>query len=163
MGFLIFAFRKLSLKRQINEKNFRLMMLSNDLQKITSNISTVQQAMSTAQNTMNAFTSNSIMKVQQQYLKADGTPKEGSDQNIIYPAMNVQLQAIQSKTNHLNSIFDQVNKVQLTQLNAMDTKISQQMASLESQLKPLNYELQNVEKAEDEAAKQIAPKFGLSN
>ncbi len=162
MGFLIFAFRKLSLKRQINEKNFRLMMLSNDLQKITSNISTVQQAMSTAQNTMNAFTSNSIMKVQQQYLKADGTPKEGNDQNIIYPAMNVQLQAIQSKTNHLNSIFDQVNKVQLTQLNAMDTKISQQMASLESQLKPLNYELQNVEKAEDEAAKQIAPKFGLS-
>ncbi len=161
MGFLIFAFRKLSLKRQINDKNFRLMMLSNDQQKITANISTVQQAMSTAQNTINAFTSNSIMKVQQQYLNSDGTPKAGFD-NTIYPAMNAQLQAIQYKSNNFNSIFDQVNKVQLTQLNAIDTQISQQMASLESQLKPLNNELQNVEKAEDEAAKQIAPKFGLS-
>ena len=161
MGFLIFAFRKLSLKRQINDKNFRLMMLSNDQQKITANISTVQQAMSTAQNTINAFTSNSIMKVQQQYLNSDGTPKAGLD-NTIYPAMNAQLQAIQYKSNNVNSIFDQVNKVQLTQLNAIDTQISQQMASLESQLKPLNNELQNVEKAEDEAAKQIAPKFGLS-
>ena len=162
MGFLIFAFRKLSLKRQINDKNFRLMMLSNDLQKITSNISTVQQAMSTAQNTMNAFTNNSIMKMQQEYLNPDGTTKSGIDRTSLYNEMNVKQQTILFQSNTFNSIFDAANKAQLTQLNAMDTQISQQMASLESQLKPLNNELQNVEKAEDEAAKQIAPKFGLS-
>ncbi|MEI8129804.1 MAG: hypothetical protein WCG95_09350, partial [bacterium] len=120
------------------------------------------QAMSTAQNTMNAFTNNSIMKMQQEYLNPDGTPKSGIDRTSLYNEMNVKQQTILFQSNTFNSIFDAANKAQLTQLNAMDTQISQQMASLESQLKPLNNELQNVEKAEDEAAKQIAPKFGLS-
>lgn len=166
MGFLIFAFRKLDLKRRINDKQFSQMLLSNKQQQITSQISNMEQSMSSAQSTLSSLTSGSIMNLQQQVMSqcvgADGKAIEGVNQAAVMMQMQAKQQAMMFQSNTLNSVFDAVSKAQLKQLHNEDTSISQQMASLESQLKVETAELANVEKSEDEAAKSTAPKFGLS-
>lgn len=49
MGVLIFAYRKLSLKRKINQDEFRSVMLSMEKQQVTSQINLMQQAMADKQ------------------------------------------------------------------------------------------------------------------
>lgn len=55
MGVLIFAYRKLSLKRQINQDNFRLMMLGIDKTQVTRQIGDLQQAIAQKQDMAQQF------------------------------------------------------------------------------------------------------------
>ncbi len=64
MGFLIFAYRKLSLTRKLNDLNFRSMILSQKEQQITQQIHNLEQAKAAAQNMVNVFTSVSLSKAQ---------------------------------------------------------------------------------------------------
>ncbi len=59
MGFLLFAFRKLSLKREINQKNYRMTLLSNQRQRIDSEISIMEQHKAAQQDAWSTI-SNSI-------------------------------------------------------------------------------------------------------
>lgn len=165
MSFLIFAFRKLFLKRQINEKSFRLMQLSMRKNDITEEIGNVQQAFGSAKNMVSIFSSNTIMSAQksimEKYTDKDGELKEGCQNKAMEEWMNAQQQN-QMQTAIVNQLFETASKSQLQMLNITDTQISTEMASIESQLKQLNAELESVEKGETEAAKQEAPKYGLS-
>ncbi len=58
MGFLIFAFRKLSLKRTINQKNFRLMQLCSRQQQLQETSGLLQQAKSLMQDAWNMTSGN---------------------------------------------------------------------------------------------------------
>lgn len=58
MGVLIFAYRKLSLKRQINQDNFRLMMLGIDKTAVTRQIGDLQQAIAQKQDMAQQFMGN---------------------------------------------------------------------------------------------------------
>lgn len=58
MGFLIFAYRKLTLKRQINQKQFRQMQLSSMQTQIQEQMSIMQQAKSQMQDATNTMFSN---------------------------------------------------------------------------------------------------------
>ena len=79
MGFLIFAFRKLSLRREISQKEYRLMSISTIQNRIQDQISVIEQAkaaMQGAWNTsMNAIStmgssifSNGLMDKQQSFM-----------------------------------------------------------------------------------------------
>lgn len=58
MGFLIFAFRKLSLRRQITQKQSRQMTLNMKLQQIQNQIGVMQQAKASSQNALQMMMQN---------------------------------------------------------------------------------------------------------
>ena len=57
MGFLLFAARKLQLKRQMNDLQFRNMQLSQEQQTVSKQIANAQQAINAAKNSVNYTTS----------------------------------------------------------------------------------------------------------
>lgn len=202
MGFLIFAYRKLCLKQTINRKSFRLMQLGVEQQRIQNQMSIMQQAKSTVQDTW-ALASNSINSVSGNIYQAsinaanadasaasnkyekihndfiNGKVTKSSDDSARADMERAQAdsekkvkalfaaqQATQSASmiaNHVvNSVFAETEKAQSNMLHLQDQRIDSEKTALESQLKVLNYELDSVSKAEDNAAKQVAPTFGLS-
>lgn len=159
MSFLLFAYRKLDLTRRINEKNYRLMLISNEHQKKVTEIGNLQQCISSAQSTISMLSGSSIMEANKQFTSAC-TGADSNTQMQAWATFQAKQQEASQKANLMNSVFDATSKAQLAQLNAIDTQLTMEMKNLESQLKPLSEELANVEKAEGEAAKQAAPKFG---
>lgn len=166
MGVLIHAFRKLFLKRQINDKEYRQLILSQQKQSMTEQIGVVQQSMSAAKNMLSVFTSNSLASYQNEILNPykDGnngvkmTEAQQADAQMKMQQKQAELVAFNYAS---NSIFEAASTAQLQPLKNADSAIDLEMASLESQLKILRPELDGVEKAEGEEAKQGAPKFGL--
>lgn len=210
MGFLIFAFRKLTLKRKINQDEYRSMQLSQELQQVQSQMSIMQQAQAAKQdmvqqgmaaisNSFYASCQNSLFgsnqnvaglteKYQQAVKDASDngkitdTNKINEDANVI--AAKSELEAAQKEQSGkqydmmfkmnafqngmlqangaINSIFNTVDKGQMEALHQRDNRITLEMKNLESLLALEKAEYSSVEKAEGEAAKDTAPKFGLS-
>jgi len=169
MGFLIFAYRKLSLKSRINDLNFRLMMLTQKEQSMTEKVGQMEQAMSSAKNMMAASNSTQMSRMTESILTkyydkdANGkmTAKAGIDSNLVNQEMYKANYEAAAQNSVFSGAFDAVAKAQMTALNTQSTQISNQKANIESRLKQMNGELDGVEKAEDDAAKKDAPKFGL--
>ncbi|HNW25580.1 MAG TPA: hypothetical protein PKI94_02185 [Candidatus Gastranaerophilaceae bacterium] len=222
MGFLLFAVRKLFLRRKSNDLSFRSIMLSQKKQEITEQINSVMQGISQAKSAA-AFTAGqmqSIFAKQQNsemssifedfnanskkhefyeafngltdqkektaWLKEHQTALtdlgwSSSDNNLdawekvkaeLSETDNTRMTALQQAqmeqntkiamaTQLTNNVFESMSNASLPYLNAEDSRISLEMANIESQLKAVNGELEGVEKAETEAAKSEAPKFGL--
>lgn len=200
MGFLIFAFRKLSLKQEINRKQFRLTTLCMEQQRVQNEMGVLQQAKGMMQDAWGMIsssisqTSNSLFQVQgsagqlaksqaldeynsvvnknggketpevklayQKYLAACD---QATKQQMAAVGVMTGVQGANLAVNHaVNSIFDAASDYEMKMLQMKDQRISGEKTSLESQLKTMEAELQSVEKAEDQAAKDSAPKFGLS-
>jgi len=165
MGFLIFAYRKLFLKRRIDDIDFEMMCLSQKKERITSNIGIMQQAFNSMKNQTNMFAQGAMYDSQSSIMQKYGD-KNGNISAENRAAANYELQssqmAITYQTQMANSVFEQSSQMQLTPLHAEDSQMTTRMANLESQSKMLQKELENVEKGEDNAVKNEAPKFGLS-
>lgn len=170
MGFLIFAYRKLYLKNKINELGYQALLLSQKKQTITSQINMVQQAMSSGKESINMFASSEMGQMQQDLYKKYGNMddktgqfkfNQGMDSTGYNTEMNNNMQMLQQKYAYANSVFAAQEEGMLRQLNSIDTQISNQLAAIDTQMKQLTPELESVEKAETDAAKSEAPKFGL--
>lgn len=167
MGFLIFAYRKLSLKRQINDLEYRSVVLSQKKQSITEQIGMTQQMISSAKDAINVFTNNSMFALNQNYTnkyvddKGNLKPGVGETEKSIMASFQASQYAAQMANNACNSVFEQASQSQLSMLKSVDTQITQEVANSESQLKLMREDLSSVEKAESESAKSDTPKFGL--
>lgn len=206
MGFLIFAYRKLTLRRKINQDQYRQMQLSQEQQQIQSEISIMQQGIAAKQDMTKQILSNisdgaysgqqmwmlgqnnAATNAKLQYMEtarkyeAANPGKDAKDdpdvkkawenfqrvQNGVNSAQmtsmwqaNVFQNQMMATNQIVNSIFNAKDEGTMKALKSRDTRISQEMASLESQLKLENAEYDSVEKAESEEAKKSAPKFGL--
>lgn len=168
MGFLLFAYRKLSLKRQINDLTYQSMCLQQQKEDITRQIGDAQQNISNQKNMLSVFSSYQVSQFSQNafapFAKAYSDGKEVDQKEYMKVQMQVmQAQQAAAMTNNMtNSIFEGQSKVQLAQLSAVDKEIDMKIANNDSQLALLKAEEQSVEKGEAEEAKQAAPKFGLS-
>lgn len=196
MGFLIFAYRKLALRRKINTDQYRLMTLQSDQLQIQSNISLVQQATAANQEASQMMISNLTNMFYSGYqnsLFGSNTMLQGAEQNLrqaqaskdeekikaaakdlenaqkMYSgnqvggmmAMQQFQQGIMGLNQQINSVFAAKERGEMQALKQKDTRISQEIAHLETQLKMENQEYDNVTKAEDEEIKKSTPKFGL--
>ena len=204
MGFLIFAYRKLALRRKINQDQYRLMSLQSDQLQIQSNISLVQQATAASQEASQMMVSNlsnmfysgyqnslfsnnaGLQAANQKYNDAvkqaqdkkvspenddnvksakselDNAQKMyGNNQMGSMMAMQQFQQGSMGLNQQINSVFAAKEKGEMQALKQKDTRISQEIAHLETQLKMENQEFDNVVKAEDEEIKKSTPKFGL--
>ncbi|MFA7658219.1 MAG: hypothetical protein WCY19_02165 [Candidatus Gastranaerophilaceae bacterium] len=143
------------------------MSLSEKKQQITDQVGNMQQSMAQGKNMLSIMSSNDMRQNQQAimskyYDSETGKPKEGVDQMALWNEYSQAQYDNNLKTYACNSVFESQNQSDMKQLNNIDTQITLQSSSIESQLKQLSAELEGVEKAEDKAAQQEAPKFGLT-
>lgn len=201
MGFLIAAFRKLSLRRTINNKQYEQTLLNVKLEQIHNNISIMQQAKASAQNAFQGMMSSmssmneNIFSTQYNALQGDYQKRNSDYQKILSDAGNdtsnpavvealkklnefkeaagVQSQQLymQSQSSRaafatasqvMNSIFANSDKAQLDALQREETRMSQQVASNETQLTLLNEEYKSVTELEKSEAKNSVAHFGLA-
>ena len=158
MGFLIFAYRKLSLKRQINQDEARLMQLSREVQDINSQKSLWQQAQSDKKDMTEQYMagiSSKFMTDNQGLMAGQAT---GAQMMMMAKYQDAMMQAKM----YTNSVFSAADKGMEQSLKAKGDRIDLEKATVESQLKLENAEYQEIVKAEDASAKENAPKFGLS-
>lgn len=163
MGFLLFAYRKLSLKRQINDLTYQSMCFQQQKEDITRQIGEAQQNISNQKNMLSVFSSMGMAGLSQKIFGSD--PNVQITDQVQYQKMmmdyNRQAQIASMTNNAMNSVFENQSRVQLAQLSAVDKEIDMKIANNDSQLAQMKAEEQSVEKAEGEEAKQAAPKFGL--
>lgn len=169
MGFLIFAYRKLFLKRKIDDLNYRAMVLSQKKMAMMEQIGSVQQISSQSQEALSIWSSDRAMGIENQFkglFQQYGQNNQnnngmGIDSPVVM-AYRAEQTRLANQVQQMKAGFDSKDQLQLKQLHAMDTAIDQEIALIDSQVKQLTPELENVEKAEDKAAKDEAPKFGVS-
>ena len=169
MGFLLFAARKLQLKRQINQLSYRQIQLSQEQQKITDQIAQQQQKQQQIQNIFNTVGTmiNGAQNVNQMMQMKSLNDKNLSQAEInsAFQTMmngNSEFQGMTYATNVMNSVFTAQNNVQLSQLQNKDNEISMELESVDSKLKLLQSEYENVKKGEQSEAQNAAPTFGLA-
>ena len=181
MGFLLFAARKLQLKREINTKNYELMTITaryNDAQK---RVADFQQTMSDMKSAMSIFAAGyqqqGVQAALAQFATQNGLQADANGQYDFNSLTDAQRQAMATAVQTgtmagtqmataingiTNGIFDSINKVQLAQLQAEQNTLDVRKESLESELSLLQGEYQSVKEAEKEAAKSAVPQFGLA-
>ena len=166
MGFLLFAARKLQLKRQINQLSYRQIQLSQEQQQITDQIAQQQQKQQQVQNIFNTIGTmvNGAQNVAQMTQMASLKDQNLSLDQIkaLYTNSTSQYSGITAATNVMNSVFTAQNNVQLSQLQNKDNEISMELESLDSKLKLLQAEYDSVKKGEQSEAQNAAPTFGLA-
>lgn len=170
MGFLIFAYRKLFLKRKIDDLNFRAMELSQKKMAMTEKMGSVQQAASQGQEALSLWTNNQMSYIQRDFQSqfpsvfgnygGQAQQPVSMDPRALFAYKQLQEQ-VAGQAQWIKAGFDAQDQAQLKQLHVIDAALDQEIALIDSQIKQLTPELENVEKAEDKAAKDEAPKFGV--
>ena len=161
MGFLLFAARKLQLKRQINQLSYRNMQLNQEQETVSQKIKNLQQAQQAAQNQVNIFATkmNSVNQIAGGFQQLAGL---ANGQAVSMNYMGTQMTPATMAANVMNSIFTAANQAQLAELNAKDSEISLELENNDSQLELLQNEYQSVKKAESNEAQNCVSNFGLA-
>ena len=181
MAFLLFAARKLQLKRELNTKNYELMLITQQYNQATTNVADFQQTMSNMQQMTSVFTSGlQNLATSQAMAQAFGSNSNqyqaimsGNTGSLSQADLSKAQAAAQLGTmaatqvasaigSVSESIFNAANKAQLAKLQAQQQNLDLRKASLESQVQVLSAEYNSVKEAEGQEAKSIAPQFGLA-
>ena len=173
MSFLMFAARKIQIKRQLNAKNYELTLITEAANEAARKVADAQEAQTAAKNQVSVFTSQLQSAAQNQALLAlknqtgiDANSINANNMSAIQTALQQGAQAgsalATAVTSITDSIFSAQNKAELARLQAQQQTLDMRKESLQTQLKSLQNEYQSCESAESESAKSLAPKFGLA-
>lgn len=189
MGHLLFLLGCLDTKRRMNQKSYELMSITTRLRNLQSNISFMKQAQASVENSvfsiadnarglaLNAyqFSVNGANAEANKVLEANKDMTSDAAKNAITAANAVaqkkvevaagiyqtQVGAIATIKQFQGSIFETANKLQLESASREESQIEQEKESLEAELEILKSEYENDKKARQDAAKDVAPSFGL--
>ena len=187
MGFLLFAARKLQLKREINNKNYELTVLTSQYNQAQKRVAAFQEQMENAKNMTSIFaqamqananrsaytqylstcTDASFKEKLQNFLNGDSNPGFTTEESQTVTRISQQGAQAGSAlatayTTVTDSIFDAANKVQLAKLQAEENRLELRKGSLESELSLLQGEYDAVKGQEKDAIKDAVPQFGLA-
>ena len=179
MGFLLFAARKMQLKREINQNSYEQIIVSNQLQAATKRVAQFQEQMSQAKNTISVFSralqAGALQNgygefIDQNRYNTDDDYKaqineqmrNGAFQTQISNAQNGAATLAATFSNVADSIFTAVSNVQLEQLKAEENRLENKQTSLQTMAKLLETEYQSYDEALQASVKDAAPKFGLA-
>ena len=173
MSFLMFAARKIQIKRLMNSKNYELTLITEQANQAAQKVANAQEAQTAAKNQVSVFTSQLQSQAQYQALAAlknqtgiDASQMSSDNMAAIQAAVQQGSQAgaqlATAITSITDSIFSAQNKAELSRLQAQQQTLDMRKESLQTQLKSLQGEYQQCESAESESAKSLAPKFGLA-
>lgn len=183
MGYALFTARKLMLQTRLNQMNYRLMVLSQQQQDMTQQVAN-EQMMSSFKTSAGSIFAYQQYDVAKQALSNNLDIKDYKDTNgnLDYAKLLKDVNDGKQGTKKLEqTTIDNDTDFLKTQLNEMTTKnqlqsqsdalklqavqtvgnqIDLEMKKLDSQIKETTAELEQVEKAEDTAIKNSAPKYG---
>ena len=175
MAFLLFAARKIQLKREINAKQYEVALIASKFQEATQKAADKQQAMTDMKNAFQAQTSLFTQMGQTAAVAAiaamtkaareNGKLDENGQLNIqaMQYALTQGTQAGNSLSTAANSIFDSIvgqqNKAELARLNAQASALETRKASLETQLQQLSAEYDAYSQQVEKNVKEAAPSF----
>lgn len=177
MGYAIFTARKLMLTNRINQVNFRIMQLSQQQQSLAQAAGDKQRCIAWAKNMFstigNSLTSgiqmnmmgmsNSIMSnlgIKQGDTLTDEQQKQmQAEMEKEMKKSYLAMAGTQNFFNGLSQMIDFSTQNELRNINNMENQIELERKNLETQVKAMTAELESVEKAEDNAIKNSAPKF----
>lgn len=151
MGYALFTARKLSLTARLNACNAQLMLNADKANTITNSIFQQQSA-------INLQSSTQSQAAYQEYADIISSSQEQDDYDKVARTAKANLDAKLSSI----SLFTQMNDVQIQKLNQQQNLLDLERQRLETQLNAYQSELEKVEKAEETAIKNSAPKFGGS-
>ena len=170
MSLLIFAYRHQDIIRRKSWLNLKLMTLKQKLFDLQSYASSIADGSVSLNDLMNAPASQfnrmsifmmtshqiAIQNSQERYMVMRQMP--GAIPQAGTPELQQQYDRMLQ-----NSLYKQekekFSQVEVKLLNQQDTKIQQEVARMETQLKMLDAEEQKVSEAEDKAAEKGAPKY----
>ncbi len=179
MSFLLFASRKIQIRRELNAKNYELDLITQQYNEAAQKVADFQQNMTNAKQMTSVFTSGFQSQQTLQALTAafdankakqimsgnyaglsseDMSRAQVACQQATQGA-NVLTQAVTSVT---DSIFTAMNKAQGAKLQAQQQQLDMRKQALESEVQVLSNEYNSVKQAEQQEAKNIAPQFGLA-
>lgn len=184
MSFLLFASRKIQIRRELNTKNYELDLITQKYNEATKKVAEFQQNISNAKQMTSVFTNG----LQSQYLASALATQFGKDSAVYKAYATGDFKAIsnlstedktkaqaaaqyaqqasvvmaQSVTAVTDSIFDSMNKAQGAKLQAQQQQLDMRKQALESEVQVLANEYQSVKQGEQQEAKNIAPQFGLA-
>ena len=165
MGFLLFAARKIQLKREINSKNYELMLITNKIEEATKAVGEKQQAISDMQGMINTYSSVFNSQLQQQAYNSLGNITSSNAAASQF-AFQTASQAATSLSSTVNSIFSSVvnaqNKAELARLQAQEQSLETRKTTIETELEQLSNEYKTYDDAVKQSAKDAAPQFGLA-
>ena len=181
MSFLLFAARKMQLKREINANNFEQIKVQDQLKAAQKRVSIFQDTMAQIKNTTNAsaralqaaalnkgYADLTGLKVEDFSSAEDfgravsaKLQESSSQQDIsrVQTGASAVASAFQSVT---DSIFTAVSNVQLEVLKAESDRLDNKLTSLKTEGQLLSTEYQEYDQAISSAVKEAAPKFGLA-
>ena len=176
MSFLMFAARKIQIKRLMNSKNYELTLITEQANQAAQKVANAQEAQTAAKNQVSVFTSRlqsqgqyaalEALKAQKGIDSSDMKKLSQDELSMVSVAMQQGTQAgnqlATAITSITDSIFSAQNKAELSRLQAQQQTLDMRKESLQTQLKSLQGEYQQCESAESESAKSLAPKFGLA-
>ena len=173
MSFLMFAARKIQIKRLVNAKNYELTLITEAANEAARKVADAQEAQTAAKNQVSVFTTNLQTAAQNQSLAAlqqqtGINPNEVNADNMsaIQAALQQGTQAgaalASAVTSITDAIFSAQNKAELAKLQGQQQVLDMKKEALQTELKSLQNEYQASESAESESAKSLAPKFGLA-
>lgn len=170
MGFLVFAYRKQDIIRRkfdIEYKVLKLQQLLNDLHSYSSSIADGKVSLSDLANApVSVFNRMSNYMV----TSHNGSLNTAKQQVSMYSALgylnNIDPQYRQQYEQillkqHYDKERERYQEIEKNILNEKEKKITLEKTRFDEQLQLLNNELKNVTEAEEAAAKESAPKFGL--
>lgn len=172
MGLLVFTYRKQDLIRRKLDAEFKLLQLTQKLSSLTDYASSIADGVVSLNDLMHAPPSM-FNRMSMFMMYSHAASMAGATEKYNFMAMNPnmmpQLQNPQMQQQYADMMFknlydqerEKFKKIEEDILNRQEKQISQEKAKLETQLTMIQKELESVEKAEGEAAKSFAPKFGL--
>lgn len=167
MGYAIFTARKLMLQNRLNQANYRLMVLAQQQQDLTQQAANLEMQNGIKSALNSVFASNIAQDAYNQLATAAqgkevtilGTKyKIDSESSVssISSAVNAKLDGIRT----LNAAGEAASKANLQGVQAIGNQIDLEMKKLDTQVKEITAEMEQVEKAEETAIKASAPKYG---
>ena len=171
MAFLLFAARKLQIKRDLNAKNYELMNISSQYASAHKKVAEQQERVSNLKNQASIF----AQQIQNNYaqmgaesmnqLLANGNATKDDYQTAMKSFNDAQYfgTIVGNIFNKLSECTaEHTEKVQLAQLQAFEQQLEMKKTAIENEVKLLESEYSTYDSAVKESAKAAAPQFGLA-
>lgn len=162
MGYALFTARKLMLQTRLNQMNYRLMILSQQQQDMTQQTAGIQMMNSFRASQNSIFAYNEYDKAKAA-LSTGTMIKDGQSVPVDQAYIDTKTKDLQDTLNHqLNDLQLQSKEdtLRLQTTATVGNQIDLEMKKLDSQIKETTAEMESVEKAEEQAIKASAPKYG---
>lgn len=170
MSLLILFHRKMSLKQQINDKNYQLMQKKQELYDLQSYTAAISDG-SVSMNDLTTSPASMFGNMSQYMVGSHNYAMNAAQQNMAYLQGTNQIGQVSQDATAQNqyqmavfkNLYDQqkaqYQKAEEAKLNVKNKQIDNECLKLEQQLKQLEAEYQSIGSACDKYASECAPKY----